>query len=103
MKRSWSEVETELLKLHAAGEIDLNAPRERTRGADGSLAESDNDRAIRDAVWRIQGFEGRGRDRICPVCSERFWGPWIAYVLCSAECTDLHNKQAEEIGRRYRY
>ena len=102
MKRSWAEVETELLKLHAAGEIDLNAPRDRTTAADGSLAESGNDRAIRDAVWRIQGFEGRGRDRICAVCGERFWGPWIAYVLCSTECTAVHNKQAEEIGRRYR-
>ena len=98
MKRSWAEVETELLKLHSAGEIDLYAPRGRT--TDGG--EHTNDRAIQDAVWRIQGFEGRGRDRICPECGKRFWGPWIAYTMCSAKCNDIQNKRREQIARRYR-
>ncbi|MCY4012352.1 MAG: hypothetical protein OXG82_06520 [Gammaproteobacteria bacterium] len=99
MKRSWEEVETELWKLHSAGEIDLDAPA--GRATDGG--ENANDRAIRDAIWRIQGFEGRGRDRICAECGKRFWGPWIAYVLCSAKCNDVQNKRRFEIMRRYRW
>lgn len=101
-KRSREEVEDELLKLHAAGEIDLEAAFPRPpRDIDDALV-SQARRAVRDARYRIQGFEGTGRERICPECDQRFWGPWIAYVTCSDECQEANNRQRMEIMRRVR-
>lgn len=101
-KRSPEEVEDELLKLHAAGEIDLEAafPRPPLDSDDPLWIQARL--AVRDARYRIQGFEGSGRERICPQCDKRFWGPWIAYVTCSDECQDADNRQRMEIMRRIR-
>ena len=98
-KRSREEVEDELLKLHAAGEIDLKAPPPRPGGLD-EPSWSQARLAVRDARYRIQGFEGTGRERMCPECGQRFWGPWIAYVMCSDECWKERNRKSEESMRR---
>ena len=97
-KRSYAEVEDELRRLHAAGEIDLDA----WRGPATDLDDGSSRRAVHEAIWRIQGFQGEGRERTCAMCGQRFWGPWIAYVLCSDECMKERNRQSIEIMRRYR-
>lgn len=66
-KRSPQEVEDELLKLHAAGEIKLDLSRAGTGNPEDLLA-GDVDGVICDALFRVQGFEGAGRQRTCPMC-----------------------------------
>lgn len=100
-KRSPQEIEDELLKLHAAGEIKLDLSRAGTGNPEDLLA-GDVDGVICDALFRVQGFEGAGRQRTCPMCHQRFWGPWIADVVCSDECQEERNRQNEELMRRVR-
>lgn len=101
-KRTCREVEDELLKLHAAGEIDLEAAFPRSSRNRNDPVANQALRAVLDAENRIQGFKGSGRERICPQCGQRFWGPRIAFVMCSDECWDAHNRQHIETMRRVR-
>ena len=98
-KRSLKEVEDELQKLHAAGEIDLDAWNARGTNLDETASAAE---AVRDAIFRIQGFEGQGRVRACAMCGQRFWGPWIADALCSDACMEERNRRGIETMRRLR-